>query len=423
MNPTRRQILARSGPLLLGTAGWTALGRAATASPRKQETAARPALVTIYLRGGVDCLGVLVPYKEKRYAELRPTIAVAPPGERDGKPALPLDDTFALNPNMPELHALYREGRCVPAVCVGSHHATRSHFDAQDFMERAAPGMRHVREGWLNRYLSSTRGDRDPPLRALALQTRLPRSLRGSYPVLAVPGTETDGKTVGDFADLYKTPVPGENHAIRTPGDAMRDRIRRSGHDTIAQLRQLELIAADSAGTSYPDSPFGRQMRQVAAILKADCGLEIAALDYNGWDHHVDEGPVEGNMARHLANVSAAIGAFTRDLGPRMNRVLVLVMSEFGRTVGENGNAGTDHGHGGLMLAVGGRLDGKRVCGKWTGLEAGQLYEERDLPVHTDFRNVFAETLHRLFGFDGIKAGLFPEYTPASPPLEFLLPT
>jgi hypothetical protein len=159
-------------------------------------------------------------------------------------------------------------------------------------------------------------------------------------------------------------------------------------------------------------------MRDIAKIIKANRGLEVTALDYGGWDHHINEGPADGELGRKLADVSGSLGAFVDDLGPELiQHVLVLVMSEFGRTVRENGNKGTDHGHGGFMLAVGGRLNGGNVYGKWTSLNENDLYERRDLPVHTDFRVAFAESLHGLFGFDGIKLGLFPEYTPESPPL------
>ncbi len=427
MNSSRRRFINRSGSCLLGasTLGSLAAVERGRADRNPRQDQEDPVLVTVYLRGGVDSLGVLVPYREKRYAEIRPTIAVPAPDAREGRVSLPLDGTFALNPNMPGLHALYEKGDCVPVVCVGSHHSTRSHFDAQDFMERGAPGLRHVKDGWLNRYLAETKSKRDVPLRALALQPRLPRSLRGSYPVLAVPEQGTTAQVMDEFSDLFGLPPAAEGSSRGEGERAMQRQIRQSGHDTIEQLRFLNDILAQSEGDGapdYPDSPFARRMQKIAKVIKAKSGLEIAAVDYNGWDHHVDEGPVDGNMARHLASVSDGIEAFARDLGSRMSRVLVLVMSEFGRTVKENGNEGTDHGHGGLMLAVGGMLNGKQVCGRWTGLEAGKLYEERDLPVHTDFRVVLAETLHGLFGFDGIKAGLFPEYTPTSPPLEFMRP-
>jgi len=287
-------------------------------------------------------------------------------------------------------------------------------------MERGAPGMRNITDGWLNRYMEETKSKDDAPLRAIALQSRLPRSLRGSYPVLAVPKQGTTAKAIDEFSKLYRI----DSSMGKMSGNAMRKLINRSGHNTIAKMRYLDEIMSQNneaeKKVKYPDSNFGRQMQQIAKVIKAKRGLEIAAVDYNGWDHHVDEGPIDGNMAKHLRNVSSSIGTFAKDLGPRMDRVMVLVMSEFGRTAKENGNLGTDHGHGGLMMAIGGMLNGRQVCGKWNGLDEDNLYENRDLPVHTDFRNVLAETLHSLFGYDGIKSGLFPDYTPATPPLEFM---
>jgi uncharacterized protein (DUF1501 family) len=417
MTNSRRQFIQKSSSLLLGasTLGATPL----TANAAKHAKNQKPTLVTIYLRGGVDTLSVLVPCKEKSYASLRPTLAVPAPDSSSEFAALPLDDTFALNPNLPELHNLYQQGLVAPVISVGSHHTTRSHFDAQDFMERAAPGMRYVKDGWLNRYLSETKSAQDSPLRALAMQTRLPRSLRGKYPVIAVPTQQSATETIDEFAQLYGP------QADDIASNDLRRKVTRSGHDTITQLRYLNEIMAQSAETetvTYPNFSFARQMQQIARVIKAGKGLEIAAVDYGGWDHHTDEGPLNGNMADHLAKISAGIGAFAKDLGPRMDNVLVLVMSEFGRAVQENGNTGTDHGHGGLMFAIGGRVNGHQVLGKWTGLDPSQLYEERDLPVHTDFRNVFAETLQTLHGYNGIQNGVFPEYTPANPPLDFINP-
>jgi uncharacterized protein (DUF1501 family) len=162
-------------------------------------------------------------------------------------------------------------------------------------------------------------------------------------------------------------------------------------------------------------------MRDIAKLIKADCGLEVAGLDYGGWDHHIQEGPLRGQMGRQLGDLSGGIGAFAEDLGQdRLQHVLVLVMTEFGRTVKENDNQGTDHGHGGFMLAVGGKIQGKQVHGRWTGLADDQLYENRDLPVHTDFRTVFAEVLQGMFGFDGLARKAFPGYAAPQPGLNFL---
>jgi uncharacterized protein (DUF1501 family) len=252
----------------------------------------------------------------------------------------------------------------------------------------------------------------------------LPRSLRGDYPVLARPDQKAE-LALAMYSNLY----PEQQQKMSRPTIAMRlgsktqRKIRAFGARTIRQLRELEQVIEQSPKTTapYPKSRFGRQLSSIAKIINADRGLEVTALDYGGWDHHTNEGPIDGQLGRKLADVSASIGAFVAEVHPaRMKRVLILIMSEFGRTVKENGNQGTDHGHGGFMLAVGGPVKGGKVYGKWTSLENDKLYQRRDLPVHTDFRLVFAEALHDLFGFDGMKLGMFPQYTAASGPLDFL---
>ncbi len=419
MNNTRREFVQQAGVTALGAALASTAAQQAAAAPTPPARQA-PTLIAVYLRGGADMLGTVVPYADKDYPRVHPTIAVPDPDSKAAKRALPLDDTFGFNPNMKALHALYQKGMCVPIVCVGSPHSTRSHFDAQDFMERGAPGQKMVTSGWLNRYLQETRTASDANLRAVSLQSLLPRSLRGAYPVLAKPDQKAE-LALGMYSQLYRKSSTGGTPSAS--GQETKKTIESLGARTIEQLSELTGILEKSAPSAvrYPDTGFGRQMRDIARIIKARRGLQVTALDYGGWDHHINEGPIDGQLGKKVGDVSDSIGAFVDDLGPQlMKNVLVLVMSEFGRTVRENANHGTDHGHGGFMLAVGGRVSGKKVLGKWTGLEANKLYEQRDLPVHTDFRVVFAAALKGTFGFDGIKEGLFPEYTPDSPrPLVF----
>lgn len=421
MQPTRRQFMKQAGTVTLGAAALSAMPASLrAASPVATAAGRKPTLVAVYLRGGADALSTIIPFSDATYATLRPTLAIAAPDANAEHKALALDNRFAFNPNLKALHTLYDKKLCAPIVAVGSPHPTRSHFDAQDFMERAAPGLRYVTTGWLNRYLSDTATSRDASLRAFSLQPLLPRSLRGEYPVLAVP---EQGAT--EAMDVFEK-VYGDEMTKRRPvrdvmGRSAAQTIQRFGTQTIVQLRELQaIIDASKTAVEYPDHSFGRQMRDIAAVIKADKGLEVAALDYRGWDHHYNEGPIDGTLGTMLGNLSAAIGAFTEDLGPRMDQVLVLVMSEFGRTVRENGNQGTDHGHGGFMLAVGGMVEGGKVYGNFTSLADNELYEKRDLPVHTDFRTVFAETLQQVFSYNAIKEGLFPDYTPDSQPLNFL---
>ncbi len=396
MDSTRREFIKQAGATALGA---TAIG---TAGPElafaAQKAAAKPkqapTLIAVYLRGGADMLGIVVPYSDKDYPKVHPTLAMSE------SEVLHLDNNFGFNPNMKELHALYEKGMCVPIVCTGSPHPTRSHFDAQDFMERGAPGLRAVDNGWLNRYLYETKTSKDANLRAISLQSLLPRSLRGDYPVLAKPDQNAE-QALEFYSQLYMPQMgakPAGGSGASPPnlrGQQTKQAIKEFGARTIEQLRELDAILDQKTGSSglrYPTSGFGRQLRDIAKVIKANRGLEVTALDIGGWDHHINEGPTNnGTLARMVGDVSASIGAFTDDLGPLMSSVLILVMTEFGRTVRENGNRGTDHGHGGFMLAIGGGLTGKKVYGKWEGLADDKLNEHRDLPVHTDFRVVFAE--------------------------------
>ncbi len=423
MPTTRRTFIQSAGACALST---TAIGLAPTLSAAPAlgaKNAIKSTLVAIYLRGGADALSTIVPYADKNYPKLRPTLGIAGPSGSGRDRALPLDDQFGLNPNMSALHDLYQIGLCVPIVCVGSPHPTRSHFDAQDFMERGAPGMKMIGTGWLNRYLSDTRTSHDANLRAISLQSLLPRSLRGEFPVLAKPEQNAE-LAMQVYSQLYphQDNLP-KGTKINVIGSQTKAEIVEFGARTIDQLWELNAILKESPppAAKYPDSGFARELRDVAKVIKASRGLEITAIDYGGWDDHINEGPLDGPMGRRLADVSNSLGAFVQDLGPDlMEHVLVLVMSEFGRQVQENGNKGCDHGHGGFMLAIGGRLNGKKVYGQWVGLDDSHLYERRDLEVTTDFRVVFAETLQGLYKFDSVKQKLFPDYTLNAKPLEYL---
>lgn len=424
MCPSRRDVLRWAGTTATFAVSASASPLAPLAKARERSVP-KPVLVAVYLRGGLDALSALVPYSDKHYADYRPALALAPPGNRS-EAVLPLDDHFGFNPNMRGLHDLYERGMCVPIVNVGSPHPTRSHFDAQDFMERGAPGMRSVATGWLNRYLEATRAANDANLRAVAMQPLLPRSLRGDYPVLAKPEQKAD-HALALYSQMYMPQKANTARQARpTMGLATKDAIEKFGVKTIEQLWELNSILDRPAQLTveYPRGRFGDQMRDIGKLIKAQCGMEIAAVDYGGWDHHIDVGPIDGQLGKRLADVSAAIGALTQDLGPELMRhTLVLVMSEFGRTVRENNNQGTDHGHGGIMLLVGGQLHGGKVYGEWTGLGENALHERRDLPVNTDFRLVFAEVLDGLFGYDGLSRNLFEAYKPQQQHLGFMAKT
>ncbi len=371
-------------------------------------------LVTIFLRGGADALNIVMPLDDPDYLKLRPGIAVVS-GEDAAAAPLALDDRFGMNPALAPLKPFWDSGRFAPIVCTGSPHPTRSHFDAQDFMEYAAPGRRDIRDGWLNRYLTASADpQKDEGLRAVAMQKKLPRALRGKYAVLAAPARSRKDmdEVLDQFDDLYGSPpTAGEGEMGERPEE---DAALDVGRNTIEKLRRFYALVEDAeveaSPVRYPKDELGRGLERVARAIKAKAGLQVSSLDYGGWDTHTNQGGAVGSMANRLGNLAKSLSAFAADLGDeRMKKVCVLVMTEFGRTCAENGNRGTDHGHGGHMLLLSGALKEKKVHGRWDGLDAKKLYTGRDLPVTTDFRAVFGETLDDFMGFAPPK-DFFPEY-------------
>lgn len=447
MATTRRQFLAGSSAFL----GASALGLSTRAlADALREQGHPPTLVAIYLRGGADPMNTIVPAGDSEYYKLRPTIAIPARSQDPENPGvLPVTDLFGLHPALAPIMPLYRDKKLAPIICTGSTHPTRSHFDAQDFMERAAPGIKSVTEGWLNRYLSATSSSKDRSLRAVSMQPTLPRSLRGQYPVLAVPVGEAD-RAMDAFEKLYscednaeamqrnqsadkpadqtaqasetQTKVAHASAPAATAAEQVNRDIVDAGSQSIEKLRELSRITAGQRAANYPDSPLADRLSRIAKLIKAGQGLEVAAIDYGGWDHHAYQGASGGTMGRMLDTLAKAIRAFHDDLGSHMDKTLVLVMSEFGRTVKENGTYGTDHGHGGFMLASGGMVNGGGLYGNWTGLDQRRLHHGRDLPVHVDFRVVFAEALQALFGFNTDQADFFPQYEANRRPLGYLRP-
>lgn len=405
-----------SGAVCLNVAGFKVAARAQFAPGEN------PVLVVIYLRGGQDQLNTIVPYKDKQYHAIRPSVSIKEEN------AVVLDDQWAFHPALEPLKAWYDKGKVAVVVNSGSPHSTRSHFDAQDFMEYAATGNRTVHDGWLNRYLAATVPDASkgyglPELRTLAMQELLPRSLRGRYPVLAVPN-DLDG--LQEVLDLFDGFYAGEKKMdisaflkqstnVRSGVDA--DPVMTSGRETIYGLRRLqEVLKGDSVAElgqltfqEYPDGFFADRMKKLARAIKAGVGLEVAATDIGGWDHHIGLGSVDGALDRMLKFMSEGLSSFMDDLGSHLDRTMVLLCTEFGRTCKENGNAGSDHGHGGAMWLLGGKMNGGKVYGKWLGLQESVMNDKRDLPVTTDFRDIFAEVLRGHMKFEA-PDGFFPDY-------------
>lgn len=400
---TTRRFFLRNGALTL--AGTTALPGFLTRAALAAATPLKPGkrLVVIFQRGAVDGLNMVVPYREKNYYAMRPTIAI--PQQK----VLDLDGFFGLHPAMASLQPLYRQGHLAVVHATGSPDGTRSHFDAQDYMESGTPGVKETRDGWLNRALQSEdmrRKQEHTAFRAVALGADVPRTLAGTVQALAI-------SNVQDFAVGGRGPKPAPvSTAFETMYDQSSDSLlHTTGDSTFEAIRMLRATNPGqyqpAAGANYPDSGFAKNMKQVAQLLKADLGVEVAFTDLTGWDTHENQGSVDGQLANRLKDFSDSLAAFWRDLGPEAENVTVVTMSEFGRTAHQNGTGGTDHGHANAMFVLGGGVKGGKVYGRWPGLENEQLNEGRDLVVTTDYRRVLGELVSKQLGAGSLETA-FP---------------
>jgi uncharacterized protein (DUF1501 family) len=363
-----------------------------------QSSTKRKILVAIFQRGAADGLNMVVPFFEKRYYDLRPTIAVAEPGKPNG--AIDLDGRFALHPSLRPLKGLWDTKQLAIIEAAGSPDPSRSHFDAQDFMESGTPGKTRD-DGWLNRALPVRDHEPASPMRAIALGAQLPRTLRGPQAAVAISNLEQFQTRNQTAAGILET-------MYSTSGD---DKLGAAGKETFEAIRMIESInraAYVPANGAQYQGQFGQSLQQIARLIKADVGVEAAFADIGGWDHHSNETP---QLSGLLVQFGASLSAFARDLGDRMEDIVLVTMSEFGRTVQEDGNGGTDHGHGNVMMVLGGPVRGGAIYGRWPGLEPEQLYEQRDLAVTTDFRDVLGELVSTHLG-QKIER-VFPGYSPA----------
>jgi len=396
-----RRIVLKNGGLALISLGFAPgfVARTAAQTSRRQKV-----LVAIFQRGAVDGLNMVVPFSERDYYTARPTIAIPQPGGQRQDAALDLDGFFGLHPRMSALAPLWRQGALAIVHACGSPDQTRSHFDAQDYMESGTPGVKNTEDGWLNRYLKAKALGDASPFRAVALTPQMPRALQGPSPALAMTRLQDFGLRGGDavHASFEQEYAAAADRLLAPTGQEAFDAVRLL-KSADPQRYQPE------HGAQYPRSAFGDALRQIAQLVKADVGLEVAFAESGQWDHHVNEGAATGQLAGRLDDFSRALAALATDLGSRFQDVVILTMSEFGRAVAENGNRGTDHGHGNAMLALGGAVRGGRVYGRWPGLSVDQRYERRDLAVTTDFRDVFGEVVVRHLGV-GNPAPIFPGY-------------
>jgi uncharacterized protein (DUF1501 family) len=375
----------------------------------------RKTLIAIFQRGAVDGLNVVVPYGERAYYDSRPTIAIPQPRAGGAEAAIDLDGFFGLHPALAPFKPLWDAKRLAIVDAVGSPDNTRSHFDAQDYMESATPGVKSTRDGWLNRYLQSKTDPQASPFRAVSLTQNMPRTLQGRASALAI-------SNLSDFtirAGASSASVQGGFESIYDQG--VKDVLQGTGKETFEAVNFLKKVNPSQYqpenGAQYPRGTFGNSLLQVAQLIKAGVGLEIAFTDIGGWDTHVNEGSARGQLSLRLTEFSAGINALVQDLGQaRMDDVVILTMSEFGRTARENGTRGTDHGHANSMFVIGNSVHGGKVYGEWPGLKPDQLYEGRDLALTTDFRDVFGEVVQKHLGNTNLQA-VFPGYT--SGPAQF----
>jgi uncharacterized protein (DUF1501 family) len=407
---TRRVFLRNSALAAVGTAAVPSfLTRAAFGAIDAGTRNKR--LVVIFQRGAADGLNIVVPHAEPQYYAMRPSINIP------RKSVLDLDGRFGLHPALSAFQPLWRQGHLAIVHAAGSPDTTRSHFDAQDFMESGTPGVKATDDGWLNRSLRDLPATpQNSPFRAISLGPSLPRILSGAEPAVAM-------NNINDFSVGEKNPKPSPAAlAFEAMYDHSSDSVLHgTGAETFDAVKMLK--AADpgkytpTPGANYPKGRFADGLRQLAQLIKANLGVQVAFADIGGWDHHVNEGSTEGQLANVLTDFSQSIAAFWTDLGDLGEDTVVVTMSEFGRTARENGNRGTDHGHANVMFVLGGPVKGGRVYGRWPGLDQSQLYEGRDLALTTDFRQVIGEAVARHMGNRNL-AAVFPDFD--NQPAKFL---
>jgi uncharacterized protein (DUF1501 family) len=409
-----RRYFLKSGSIALASVGMSlsapaflervVLGNTLTGGKRKT-------LIAIFQRGAVDGLNMVVPFGESNYYSARSSIAIPKPAAGNAETAINLDGFFGLHPSMQSFKPLWDSKRLAIVHAAGSPDNTRSHFDAQDYMESGTPGLKSTSDGWLNRYLQNTKDPDGSLFRAVALAKTMPRVLQGRAPALAMSSlAEFTIRAGQSSANL-------QNGFEAIYAQKVNDQLTDMGRETFEAVNYLKRVNPaqykPENGAEYPRNPFGNSLLQIAQLIKAGVGLEVAFTDIGGWDTHVNQGNSRGQLGNLLQQFSSGIAALHQDLGQRMDDVVILTMSEFGRTVRENGNRGTDHGHANAMFVIGNSVRGGKVYGRWPGLNTDQLYEGRDLALTTDFRDVFGEIATRHLGSKDTKS-VFPGYSLSS---------
>jgi uncharacterized protein (DUF1501 family) len=396
MAVSRRFFLKSSGLTLASFAATPSFLKRTVQAQTARAGTDRPIIIAIFQRGAADGISMVVPFGDKSYSSARPQIAIPEPRSGNADAAIDLDGFFGLHPALGAFKPIYTAGHLAIVHAVGSPDNTRSHFDAQDYMESGTPGRKGTADGWLNRYMQEKRDDRSTPFRAVAFSANSPRSLLGTAPAIAMTNIADFGVRAGQG----NTQVAQSFEALYA--NANNDMLQGTGKEAFEAVKMLKKAnprqyMAEN-GANYPRSPFGQSLLQIAQLIKADIGLEVAFADRGGWDTHANQGSSRGQLANQLLDFSQGIAALYQDLGDRMRNVVILSMTEFGRTIRQNGSGGTDHGHASCLFALGGTVQGGKVYGKWPGLGSHQLYDGRDLALTTDFRDVFAEVACRHMG-------------------------
>src|SRR5665213_3535343 len=395
MSMNRRFFLHKGALALAGT---TAIPNFLVRQVMAQTaTAPGKRLVVIFQRGAADGLNIVVPYKEKNYYAMRPSIGI-PQNQ-----VIDIDGFFGLHPSMSAFKPLYDQGHLAIVHAAGSPDTTRSHFDAQDFMESGTPGVKSTDDGWLNRALQAQdasdalrhQQQHFTAFRALALGSDVPLTLAGRVPAIAL--NNVNNFTVGGRGASPSPAASAFEAMYGSSGDSIFHATGEETFDAVKMLRAANPSQYKPAA-EYPNGEFGNNMKQIAQLLKANLGVEAAFTDVNGWDTHQNQGGVNGQLSDRLREFSSAIAAFWKDMGDDAENITLVTMSEFGRTARENGTGGTDHGHANVMFVLGGAVKGGKIYGKWPGLSDGQLNEGRDLTVTTDFRNVLGEAAFKTLG-------------------------
>ncbi len=402
----RRELFKRSGVLALGMMTFPAWMPRVAFRSRDAVSPTQDILVVVFMRGGADGLNIVVPHGDRDYYANRPEIAIAQPNTRDENSALDLDGFFGLHPKLRPLQEVWQARQLAVVHAVGSPDPTHSHFDAMDYLERGTPGEKAMPTGWIGRHLQVKASENQSPFRAVGLGTIVQQSLRGPIPAIALQSI-ADFHLRGDTSELAR--IQQTISSLYDGGDFL----DVEGQETLTAMETLSKIAdrryAPANGAKYPQGYFGQSLATLAQLVKADLGVEVAAVDIGGWDTHQQQGGGEGQLGRLLEEFAQGLHAFYTDMGDRMKQITIVTMSEFGRRVQENSSRGTDHGHGNVMFVMGGGISGGKVYGEWPTLAPDKLYGPGDLDVTTDFRDVLGEVVQKRLGNANLGA-VFPNY-------------